>query len=103
MARKGLHQQTSFRLSINPFQAFTVRGWYPADFAFLEDPAIAKTKDADPSDSNIMTTSSVSKQDAASCHQVPVVNLEVGMAGKLTDKLLNDQLRKTERETEKGT
>ena len=63
----------------------------------LEDPAIKKTKGANPIDSNITTTSSVSKQDAASCHQVPVVNLEVGVAGKLTDKLLNDQLRKAGR------
>jgi hypothetical protein len=44
-----------------------------------------------------MTTSSVSEQDAASCHQVPVVNLEFGMTGRLTNKLLNDQLPKTGR------
>jgi hypothetical protein len=78
-------------------KAIRKRGWYPATFALLEDPAIKKTKDADPIDSNITTTSSVSEQDAASCRQVPVVNLEVGIAGKLTDKLLNDQLRKTGR------
>jgi hypothetical protein len=42
-----------------------------------------------------MATSSISEQDAASCCQVPVVNLEVGMAVKLTSKLLNDQLHKT--------
>jgi hypothetical protein len=90
-------------------KAIHKRGWYPATFALLEDLAIATTKDANPINSNITTTSSsVSKQDAASCHQVPAVNLEVGMAGKLTDKLLNDQLCKTrwkkeKLRTEKGT
>jgi hypothetical protein len=54
-----------------------------------------------------MTTSSVSKQDTASCCEVlvvnlPIVNLETGIAGKLTNKLLNNQLKKQmERETEK--
>jgi hypothetical protein len=36
-------------------KAIHKRGWYPANFALLEDPAIAKTKDANSSDSNIMT------------------------------------------------
>jgi hypothetical protein len=73
-------------------KAIRKRGWYPATYALLEDPAIKKTKDTDPVDSNVTTTSSVSEEDAASCRQVPVVNLEFGMAGRLTDKLLNDQL-----------
>jgi hypothetical protein len=38
-----------------------------------------------------MTTSTISNQDAARCHQVPIL----GMAAKLTNKLLNDQLLKT--------
>jgi hypothetical protein len=104
MARKGLHPQTSFLPIINKAfpdsygnvefakKAIRKRGWYPATYALLEDPAIKKTKDTDPVNSNVTTTSSVSEEDAASCGQVPVVNLEFGMAGRLTDKLLNDQL-----------
>jgi hypothetical protein len=81
-------------------KAVRKRGWYPATYALLDDPVIAKTRDSttDPIKS-IMTTSSISEQDAASCREVPIVNLpivnlEKGIAGKLTDKLLHNQLQK---------
>jgi hypothetical protein len=78
-------------------KAIRKRGWYLATYALMDDPAIAKTRDTTNPIKNITTTSSVSEQDAASYREVPVVNLpivnlEKGIVGKLTDKLLHDQL-----------
>jgi hypothetical protein len=55
-------------------KAIAKRGWFPVSFALLEDPVIAKTRDINPIN-NTMTTSSISAQDAPILQlEVPVVN-----------------------------
>lgn len=73
-------------------KAIAKRGWFPATFALLNDPAIAKTRERN---NNTTTNSSISEPDAPT-HQldVPILNMETGLAGKITDKLLANELKK---------
>jgi hypothetical protein len=71
----------------NAKKAIANRGWFPATYALLTVPAIAKTKIIDDS-----IDDSIPVPPAA-----PILNLEVGAAGKMTDKLLTDELRKVGR------
>jgi hypothetical protein len=63
-------------------KAIANRGWFPANYALLTVPAIAKTKIID---------NSIPVPDAT------VLNLSRGAAGTMTDKLLMDELRKAGR------